>query len=432
MTITWRREPAKVQKGSHLSLFVVVVLALATFGPYVTGSVRTEQIAAYALLIVLAPVIMAKLRVNASAALLVPWTAYLIVATFGVIFPSQLNARWEAGSVLAGYDNILLPLAVMTLIWSVVPIDQAPKLLATVSRIAAVAMAVNGVLAIISIRVDLRDYLRPFWSNAAAEGLTVAELAAQLGRYSGIFNQPAEAGALYGIAGLAAVYVWKDRPLRLALVVGLITVGGLLSVSKVFILGGLPLILFYWMWAQRKGKKIGLIVGLVLLAVGVVQSGLFGEWSGANFLARLINPAGGVLGFYTAGRFESGSNVFQVIAEVLAISPMTGIGAGGWLVPYDGALAESLVTAGILGLILYGVTLIAVFIVASKIAEPHLRRFAYLFAIVLVGAAAGFSPLTGSRVATITWLFIALLVLCKDQSRNLQTRTLARGGRHPL
>lgn len=312
----------------------------------------------------------------------------------------------------------------MMLTWLTVSIYDAPRLLAMTSRIVAVAMAASGLLAITSIRFDLSEYLRPFWTTDAAGAFSVAANAAALGRYGGIFNQPAEAGALYSIAGLAAVYVWRDQLPKLAVIASLIVIGGLISVSKIFILGGLPLILVYWMSTQRRGRKVGLVLGLVLLAVGIVQSGVFSGWRGTNYLARLLDPQGGAIGFYTAGRFESGSTVSQVIAEVLKVSPVVGVGAGGWNVAYDSALVESLVVAGVIGMAMYAITLIAVFLIARKIVDAHLRRFAYLFAILLVGAAAGFSPLTGNRVAAVAWLFIALLLLCSRLSREPETSSL--------
>lgn len=152
---------------------------------------------------------------------------------------------------------------------------------------------------------------------------------------------------------------------------------------------------------------------------GVVQSGLFSEWSGVNYLVRLLNPDEGVISFYSTGRFESGSTVSQVVTELLSMSPIAGVGAGGWVVPYDGALSESLVTADVLGLILYLLVLAAVFVVAKRTQDLHRRRFVYLFAVLLVGSAAGFSPLTGNRISTITWIIIALFVLCNTTDDQL-------------
>ena len=391
-------------------------LALASFGPYIIGGMRTEQAAVYGLAVLILPFTIGGLRT--SGRFFLPWLLYVTVATLGVMLPTSSHGLFRPGSIIAGLDNILLPLGLMLLIWSVVPTPSAEPLLASVSRIISISMAANGALAIISTRTDLTPLLRPFWTTGG-EGVTTAELAASMGRYGGIFNQPAEAGALYGIAGIAAIYVWKSRPLWLALILTLITLGGLISVSKVFILGGLPLIVFYWLWSQRSGRKVGLLFGMSLLALGVVQSGVFSQWTGFNYLVRLINPtgSGGALGFYTAGRFESGSALSGVVGSILALSPISGVGAGGWEVPYDSAITESLVVAGLLGLVLYGVVIVGIFGLARKTINRHRQMFIFLFGIVTLAGSLGFSPLTANRVSTVSWLLITLFVLCAREDR---------------
>lgn len=415
VTATIERQ-ISVPTASRRARFVVVTLALATFGPYIIGGLRTDQIVAYGLFLVLAPLTLPNLRVHGGNRFLIPWVLYIAVATLGVLFPSISVAPWDAGSVVGGYDNLLLPVAVMLLIWSVVPDQDAGQLLVTFSKIIATAMALNGVLAIIATRYDIAALLRPFWSTADA-ATTTAELAAQLGRYGGVFNQPAEAGALYGLAGLAAIYAWRNRPVLLAMVLTLITIGGLLSVSKVFILGGLPFVVIYWLWAQRgkAGSRVAALFAIGIATLGVIQSGLLGQWIGFNYLARLVNPEGdgGALAFYTAGRIATDSGYMRVIDDALTYNPVTGVGAGGWLVAYDGAIPEALVTAGVIGVALYAFVIVATFTLARRGVPAHERMFAFMVAVITAGACFGFSPLTANRVSTVVWVLIALLVISR-------------------
>lgn len=396
---------------SRLSKFVVCTLTIASFGPYVIGSVRTEQIAVYGLTVVLLPFLFPHLRVAGGMRFLAPWLMYILTATIAALFPTDANVPWGHGSLAAGLDNILGPLAVMLLIWSVVTPPEAESLLKTMCRIVAVAMSINGALAIISTRIDLSAILRPFWSTDT--GGTVAALAAQLGRYSGIFNQPAEAGIAYSIAGLAAIYVWHEHQWRLMLVLALIAFGGLISVSKVFILGGLPLMLIYWFVSIRGGRKLAVLVGTMLVALGIVQSGALNQWIGFDYLTRLLAPPGdtGVLAFYTAGRVQNGSVISPVSAAALNASPVVGIGPAGWAVPYDSAFTEALVVAGIIGVILYGFVLLGMLTLAHATHDRRRRVFTYLLLIAVVAAALGFSPLTANRVSTLIWMLIALLVV---------------------
>lgn len=407
-------------------MFVVVAIAVATFGPYIVSGLRTEQIVIYGLAVALLPFLLPFLDVRGGLRFLIPWVLYVIVAVLGVVFPSRLVAPHLPGEVAAGLDNILAPLVIMLLIWVAVQASDAGRLLITACKVIAVAMAANGVISIIATRADISPLMRPFW--ASASGGSVAELAAQLGRYSGIFNQPAEAGALYGIAGIAAIYAWKQRPILLAVVIGLITVGGLISVSKIFVLGGLPFVLAYWLWTQRT-RAAAVVFAVFIAVLGVVQSGLLDGWIGFNYLARLINPEGdgGLIAFYTAGRISEGSTFTNLVETALAYSPVTGVGAGGWVVPYDGAVAEALVVGGIIGLILYGTVIAGMFTLARRGVANETRLFAFLFAVITAGACLGFSPLTANRVSTVVWLLIALLVVARRSTEDGDQRDT--GGR---
>lgn len=393
-----------------LPWFVVVGVSIMAFGPYVVGSIRTEQIFVYGLLVALAPIVLSQFRPHFGWRFFLPWLAYIAIATLGAVFPTTILMPWREGSLLGGIDNVTQPLVIMLLAWSIVPRERGVDLLHAVAKAVSVLMAVNGALAALSTRVDLTEFLRPFW-NAADSTTSVADKAATLGRFSGIFNQPVEAGAMYGIAGLLAIYTWSHRQRLLLPLLTLIVLGGLVTVSKVFIIGALPLILFYWLRNRNGSNKGPILFAAVIVAFGVAQSGFFDEWTGFRYLTRLLNPEGSVLAFYTAGRISEGSSVGQVIDSLLQVSPLSGVGLAGWEVAYDSALNETLVTAGILGLICYCVTLLALFFVASRVPESNTRLFAYLFAILLVGSSLGFTPLTANRVSTIAWLVIALLAV---------------------
>ncbi|MGW9268914.1 hypothetical protein [Microbacterium sp. NPDC055599] len=416
-----------VQRPSRVAGFVVTTLALATFGPYLWESIRTEQAAVYGLFLLMLPLVFSRFRPQGGLRFFIPWTLYIVIATLGVIAPSAGEMPYEAGSFLGGMDNVLAPLALMFLIWSVVPEHDAERLLKRFAKIVAVAMAVNGAIAVLSTRVDVAAFMRPFW--ASEDSTTTADLAAQLGRYSGIFNLPSEAGALYGVAGLGAIYAWNNRPVLVALLVTLMTLGGLISVSKVFIFGGLPAIVLYWFWSQRGGRKVAAIFGLVLIALGVLQSGVFAEWTGANYLGRLFVTSGnqGFLELYSAGRFDTDSTFTTVIGQVLAYNPLTGVGAAGWKMPYDGAVAEALIVGGVIGLLLLGFVTAAMFTLPRGLDKSG-QWFAFMLAVVTVAGSAGFSPLTANRISTVTWVMITLLVLvARDRRHRAQHEAAAQG-----
>lgn len=398
-------------------LFVVGFLTLAAFGPYVTGSIRTEQLAVYGVTAILLPLTFVLIRPYLP--LLLAWVGLIVVALLGLIPPTAHSSIHPPASMSSGIDNLVLPLAVMLLLWSVVPVAAAGPALRVVAALTAWGAALNGVLSIIGTRTDLSPYLRFFWG--ASGGETTAERAAQLGRLSGVFNQPAEAGVVYGIAGLLAVWRFKDKPKTLILLLSLICVGGMLCVSKVFILGGAPLILFYLWKSRRAGGKLGIVFSTAVVAVGVAQSGLLQQWVGFNYLARLFTPAQdqGLVEFYSAGRWNSDAGMMDVFATVMQNRPVTGFGIQGLVVPYDSAWTEAVVLAGVFGLILLGLVYLCVWRVARRIQDAGVRMLASFVAVFLVGASLGIPSLTVNRAATLVWVVLGLLCLIAKEAKPL-------------
>lgn len=392
----------------------MVSLAVASFGPYVAGGMRTEQILVYGAVLLTLPFTFPFLQVRNGMRFLLPWILYLAVASVSVVSPYRGNAPYAAGSLLAGLDNVMLPLAIVLLIWTLVRLEHAVSALQSFCKAVALLAAANGAIAIAGVQFDLTPMLRPFWIGG--EGGTVAEAAATMGRLGGVFNQPVEAGVMYGIGGIAAVYVWQHRVVLVTVLLSLITLGGLLSVSKAFILGALPFVLVYWLWSQRGHRRtVTIFVGLFAV-LAVLQSGLFEEWTGTNYLTRLLNPTGGIVEFYSAGRFTDQSVFMNVVEGALSTSPLIGVGPAGWRVPYDAYIAEALVVAGVLGLALYSAVLLA--LVSLRKTGGEEGRFALFFAAIVIAGSFGFSPLTANRVATVAWVIISLLVLARTAREN--------------
>lgn len=78
------------------------------------------------------------------------------------------------------------------------------------------ALAVNAAVSYLML-VSPGDYdqlMSAWWTGDG--GVSTAERAATMGRYSGIFNQPAEAGVAYSLGLIAAVYALRRQPMILA------------------------------------------------------------------------------------------------------------------------------------------------------------------------------------------------------------------------
>jgi hypothetical protein len=393
----------------RLGDLAIVAAVASTFGPYLIGGVRADQFFFYSAamgLVVLAPWTWLKLRPTRQAANL--GATWLVYALIGVIAslgaPSSL---YPPGSRVAGLGRLLLPLAVMATVWLYVSPQRRERALLVACRALVWLTAVNGVVAAASSLVDLSGLLRPFW--AGTPGSTVAQNAAQLGRLSGVFNQPAEAGLMYGLAGLAAVYVYRDRPLWMYLMLVPIFVGGVLCVSKVFLLAAGPVILLQ-VWRTARSRSL-YVLALAFAGVSLLQSGLFANWAGAGYLQQLYQPGQqGVIGYYTAGRLGGASSLTSVLSEVFDRSPLWGFGAGGLSTPYDNGWVEALVVAGLIGAMAFTVILIMLVLLPRVLAGAE-RQLAWGVALVAVMASVGLPALTANRSGAALWTIVALLAV---------------------
>lgn len=410
-------------KVRRFPLLLVAAIAAATFGPYLIGSVRTEQLAVYGAGALLLPLTF--IHVRPYLPVFLSWLTIIVVALIGLIPPTAHDVI-KPGNALSSLDNLALPVAVMLVVWAIVPADMVRPVLRAVAVVIVCGAAANGVLGIIATSTDISAYMRPFWSGSAGE--TTAERAAQLGRFSGIFNQPAEAGVVYGLAGLLAVWAFRRKPKIMLLLLTLISIGGMLCISKVFILGGLPLILIY-LWLSRSGAgKLGVILGAAALTAGVVQTGLFQQWTGMNFLARLFAPAEnhGFIEFYSAGRWNEDAGMVDLLDSVMRASPLTGFGIQGLEgIPYDSAWTEVAVLAGFMGVVLLAAVYLALISMARKIADGELRVLATFITVFLLGASLGIPSLTVNRASTVVWVVLSLLCTAALQSRREAAQTRA-------
>ena len=398
---------------------VIVVAVASNFGPYLIGGVRTDQVVLYGTslaVVVLAPWAWLRWRPTGLAIRLTAvWFGYVLVG-----ITSSLGAptgRYLPGSALAGLDNLLLPLAALATVWLLVTPERRERALVTACLTTVWLTAANGFLSAVAMRVDLSRILRPFWASSGQTG-TVAELAAGNGRFSGIFNQPAEAGLMYGLAGLAAVYVYRDRPSRMYLTLAPIFIGGVLCVSKVFLLAAAPLIL--WQVWRTARSRVVLVLSISVAILGLGQSRLLQDWSGAAFLQRLLRPGqSGFIDLYTAGRIGGGSSLMMVTSEVQNRSPLFGFGARGLSVAYDNGWVAALVVAGAFGAIAYTAILVILLLLPRTLLGAE-RRLALGTALLAVMASVGVPALTANRSGSVLWLLVALLTIRQHRHKTVK------------
>lgn len=406
----------------QFALFIVTVVTWSVFGPYIGGGLRTEQIAVY--LCALGAVVLCSGVVRTTGSSILSIATYLImlaVAIFGAVsrpVATGAEAAFPPGQVFAGIDNLALPIAVLVLSQAlVIRPGIRVVLLNRVCGIVVLAMVINTLLAFASGQVNLTNYLSKFWDSGTADASTdsVAGRAAQLGRLTGIINQPSEAGVMYAVALFAAIYLYRDRARRLALVSVILTVGGILTVSKLFILVAVPIAAVQIVRLRGgRGRRLVAFGTVLIVAAGASQAGWLPKWTGSEYLNRLASPTGGFVRFYSAGRFGSDSSFGAVARAVWNTSPVAGVGAGGLATAYDNAWIEGLVYAGIFGIVGYTLALLIPSVAWRRrrgTGVPGESTLAGSIAVVVIVGSLGLPVLTGNRVATVVWLIFGLTVL---------------------
>jgi hypothetical protein len=437
----------------------VLATVACIFGPYVVSGLRTEQLALYGSAAVAPLVVRGPWRwLRPGWFVLVPWAIYVAVAAIAA-FVVDSRMPVDSGSLAAGLDNALLPLATLTVAacWmQLLPVDV---LLRLVSWVMVVGLSLNSVLAVISsyTGLDRLPFLAYFWT-ASGGGESVAELAAGNGRFSGLFNQPAEAGVAYCLAAFCLVYLVSagsagSRATWLPCWV-LVMLGGLMTQSKIFMVGGLAVTVVLVLLARRERVVLGLSAAVTVVGAIVVGTrGWLGEWGTSGtfgWYAASIDAGDSWIYTITSGRFgaaggggapvptttENGETVIEPggllkLGElVLDEHPLFGVGASGLTVSYDSTWIEAVIVAGSVGVILVLIVHLGLLVRWIRLRAVHSRNEMILAgAVVLLawGSSFGMPSLTGNRESSLLWIFLALLVVFRRPDEAHQ-----RASRRPL
>ncbi|SBW22319.1 hypothetical protein FDG2_2462 [Candidatus Protofrankia californiensis] len=341
--------------------------------------------------------------------------------------------RFLPGNLQAGIDNYLYPLAALVMVSCWLSIGHTRlDLLKVICQVFVVLVGLNGIVAFASMFVDPTERLQRFWGYAPATlETTVAVRAFENGRLTGIFAQPAEAGVAYSLALLSAIYLFgrpdRDRPIILGLAATPVLVGGVLSVSKTFLLVGLPLAVWQAVRQGRRIRRVVVLGGMIGLVKIITTQVNLPDWRGSWMLSLLVTNTGGdaFLTKYTAGRLGVGSPFSVAFQYVLDTQPWFGYGAGGLAVAYDSSWIEMVIVGGLFGVGLFALVLLVIisgWLRGNPTRSAHERPFATAVLILSVAATAGIPAFTANRVGLFIWIFLTLLVLTKGVTTTLDEK----------
>ena len=406
------------------------LVSLSMFGPYLVGGLRSDQLVMYCIAIMVVFQIRTICVTSATAVVMALWGAIVGVSMIGVAFP--IAKPHLEGSVVAGLDNLLMPLAALSVgaAWSCRTPAARREILDALAEWFVYGLLANTVFAAVATVIDVSSIGQAFWESGAVEN-SVASRASLLGRFGGVFNQPAEAGLAYSVGLQLALWRWAWREQRhrtLGVVIAVLCLGGLLSVSKVFLFAGIPaLVVQLWVRSPRRGERLGLMLTIALGILVALTTGAV-EWGGSERLLALVRLRSFSLERLTAGRLGAESSLGDLASRVLTESPWAGYGAQGLAIPYDSVAGEVLVTSGLLGVGL--LSILVMFIVLrwirsrSWLSLPE-RRLSLGMMIVIAGASFGLPVFTANRVAPVLWLSLGLALIHLSPTRVARPGTAA-------
>lgn len=406
-------DPDRQKPAAWPTLLLILILASA-FGPYVLGGVRTEQMVVYGLAIVLPALTITRWNPPPRTVLiLLLLLAYIVGATLVTSMQPGLPIDITPGNLFAGLDKAALPLALGLVVLSLTAGRASLDLLPVAALTTGWLLTANSVLEF--LQSDTGAQFGLFWTaNVSDPSASVAAAAATGARYTGVFNQPAEAGAAYAI-GLAALAFTPrlSRKVALALCVPVL-VGGALTGSKVFWAGAL-VVLVLSLTSQRLGTGTRRLLTVVIPALGLfaVLTILFPAI--IRGALRRLSVSDSLVANLTAGRYSSGGNVQEHITMLLDKSPYSGFGIAGLAnLDYDSQVVEVLATLGIVGVVLW-TCILGIAMWGLWFQRGELQVLGRSLVIIIAVASLGLPALTANRVTTIIWVFVYLVIAARPR-----------------
>ena len=391
---------------------------VASFGPYLfrSAGLRIEHLVIYLSVPLFAASLATHARqiplrhpaVVAMALLLTAFAWTFATTAFGGYAPASSNVR------ISSIENALQPILVSLIAFTAMHRRTAAEILATLDRVLILFMGImlaNTVIAAASVVIDVSPLMRYFTRTDDATWFAAITGA----RLSGLFSQPAEQGAAISMALLAWAYRYRTGKRGFwagPLVLLVIVFGGIVGLSKIFIIGGSALFVLY----LGPTRVLRLVLAprnlLVMAAFGVAAVVLFPEaWRGMQLLQvwfRADSPLD-LISSLSSGRFGSNADFFvqRAFAATWNTSPVFGFGYG-YSALLDNGFLEFFMQGGMVSLALYAAILLflAAYGFASRSTNTPLGLFLVAITGLIIGGNIGIPVISINRFSPCLWIII--------------------------
>lgn len=393
-----------------------LILIVSAFGIYIGFGIRVDQLILYpsSVLFFLISALTKQKILKKYFNIFILW---LFIVVVGLIVTIVTYSDGEIFKIIGDTESFVQPLALMVLFMflTIKPSElNVSNQLQRAGKVLIVMLSLNTVFIFVSLFTDITRIGLYFWGGT--EDLSVAARAMTNGRFSGIFNQPMEAGVMYSIGLLIWLYLSeKIRITKLRYIIGLclIVIGGLITVSKVFLFGGLPLFFIGLLFNKKKSRMIFSLTFWLIMLGYIANLFLIKTWSGYDYLLRFSNSNENFIQLITAGRYGGQDSELSIyFSEVWHSSPIYGRGFG-VTHTYDSGYFRVFAVGGSIDLIVYLVILLGFIVFGLKfLRQNRFKSESKLFVmlvILIIGSDFGSPTLTLHRITIVLWIFIGML-----------------------
>lgn len=397
---------------------LIYILIISAFGPYLFPSIgiRVDHIFIYGIFALLAIFNKVYFLKN----FIISFTLFLLLIIFLLPFVNSITTVNIISNTLffAQVENYLQPLIVFLIFASLMPtkINELDNILNKVLEIIIVLAAFNTIVSIYTFLNPDTYLVRVFSGSRIIDHsvlgeITNAELNLSAGKSIGIFTQTYSVGFLYAFSILGWGYLYKNEntaKIKNFFLLSLILFGGIISFSKIFLVIGIPLFIFFL--GLKKFIYIFIPILLCLLITISFNGSLIEiirDYEGMKYIYRLVDglTSGNIVNIFTSGRISEDSAIFPAIINILSTNIFFGLGYGS-IETSDFAFYEIISLGGLLGLFAYTFLLI---IVSTPIfyLKSLKDKYFYSFFTILCFLSSLAAPIyTANRISIIIWFVI--------------------------
>ncbi|WP_139259849.1 hypothetical protein [Flavobacterium xinjiangense] len=395
------------------------MIIVSSLGPYIGLGLRAEHLFIYGFFVPILVLFFLKSSLNKTLLYsLLPLLFSLLITLF---FDLITGPKIREASIFSNIDNLLEPVLLIFIFSYFLNRSFTEKDFKILLNLIVAISIFAGIISILTIFVDLEFILRFFIADMQGEE-SLWKQVFSLGRYTGIFSQPLEAGifftgSLFSLIFLKTTYSMKTWYFYVAFIV--IFVAGSISLSKNFYLLGV--VMSFFLYGQLSKWSFKKYLSIILFFLGVTTFiFLFLIFDFGSYLNSLLSlyESDGLASAITAGRF-GGSGITDVellFNKFLNEGFFMGFGLGTHL-PLDNGFLEFAYQGGVFSLLGYLLFLSYGLIIALIKNAKEPAKFLLILIVYVFLSSMGGPVITANR-ANIIFIFLicATLVLSNKSS----------------